>query len=116
MTAWPSSLPESVLVSSHGEQLANTALRSSMEAGAPKMRRRFTAAPKPVEVSMVMTGAQTQTFETFFDDTLAGGTLSFEWKLPRTDAATTYRFREPPSLKPVGPDQWEVAMKLETVP
>jgi len=116
MTAWPTSLPQNVQVRGYGERLANTALRSSMEAGAPKVRRRFTAAPKQVEVSLVMTSAETEDLEEFYDDALYGGTQPFDWTLPRTGAAITYRFLEPPSFRAAGPDQWEVAMKLETVP
>ncbi len=44
---WPSDLPQRVLADSFSETLADGRLRTAMETGHAKSRRRFSSAPKP---------------------------------------------------------------------
>ena len=116
MTAWPSSLPDYVLQQGHSEALANVTNRSQMDAGPAKVRRRFTAGPRTVNAIVRLTTAQTQTLDTFHETTLVGGSLAFDWVLPRTQTVTSFRFMSPPEYRPVGPGIWDATLKLEAMP
>lgn len=98
------------------EKWPNLMLRTEMEAGPAKQRRRFTTGPKPIEGSILIRNAEVPTLEAFWRDTLQGGVLPFEWANPRTQALATFRFTAPPELSPQsGGAWWRVALKLEIV-
>jgi hypothetical protein len=114
---WPASLPQDPLAQGFSEQAPNTVIRTTMEAGPPKMRRRFTAGIRNIECQLRLTSAQTDTLDLFFETTLAGGSLSFDWKHPRTGATVTFRFVEPPSYGAVARGTlWWASLKLEILP
>jgi len=119
MAAWPVSLPQSPLVNGYSEQMPKMGLRSSMDAGPAKQRRRFTAAVIPIGVRMALTNAQVETLVTFWDTTTSGGVLSFTWLHPRTGSAVTMRFiaDQPPDIQPLdSEDLYSVSFPLEILP
>lgn len=79
MPTWPASLPQKPLNDPYQEQAPWSVIQAPVE-GPPKSRRRYTAAPKPVEVQFLMTQAQLDTFEAFLDADLKGGSLTYEWR------------------------------------
>lgn len=94
---YPSTLPEFVLQEGYAEKLMPQTIETSMETGgSPKIRRRFTKKVKQFSVTILLTQAQFATFEDWWDTTLAGGSLPFEWVHPLTREITTFRFRNPP--------------------
>jgi len=113
---WPADLPQEVLFDGYDEQLPNVMLRTTMDAGPAKVRRRFTAAIRTISFNIEMTRAQVVLFETFFNDTLKGGSLAFDWVHPRTQAACTYRFTQPPGIQLVTGALCKVACKMEILP
>lgn len=118
---WPPSLP-SPKVDDLTESAVELGLRTSMDAGLPKMRRRFTAAPRPISCSLVLTRAQVATLDTFFVDTLEGGTGTFDWIDHRTGDDAVYRFTARPQYRPraprqaVGTEIWRATLELEIIP
>lgn len=92
---WPTTLPQYVLESGYQETTQDQTTETQMEAGPAKIRRRFTKSLKKFQVSMFLTSAQATTFETFWQTTCKGGSIPFDWKHPRTQAAATLRFRTP---------------------
>ena len=117
LIVWPSALPQEPLAQGFGEQAPNTVIRSQMEAGPSKVRRRFTAGVRNIECQMRLTPDQVETLDTFFVSTVAGGALSFDWKHPRNGTAVTFRFIEPPSYSPMTRGvAWQVSMRLEVLP
>jgi hypothetical protein len=64
-----------------------------MDAGPASVRNRFTAITQTFKGSMVLTGSQLTTFNTFFRTTIKHGSLSFTWIHPQTDASATVRFK-----------------------
>jgi chitodextrinase len=97
---WPTSLP-SVFQAQPGavETAPDMMLETQMDAGPPKARRRFTAAPRPVTGTLVLTQAQRATLDSFYVNTLQGGVLPFEWTHPMTGAIVVYRFVKQNGLK-----------------
>jgi hypothetical protein len=94
---YPSSLPEFVLQDGYSEKLNSQTIETQMETGgSPKIRRRFTRKVKTFQVTILLDAAQLATFESFWESTLSGGSLPFEWVHPLTRLATTFRFRNPP--------------------
>ena len=117
MAVWPASLPDDVLVDGYSERPPRVRLRTPMDAGPPKMRRRFTAAVEPIRCTMAFTRAQVTTFRTFYDTTLLGGVLTFDWTHPRTLAAVTFRFADPePEITPNSGKDWIGDFTLEVMP
>jgi hypothetical protein len=89
MPAWRSSLPkQSDLI----EMSRNdTIIRTSMDVGPQKVRRRSTKAIEAFSVSLHFTSKQLREFVDFWETDLAGGVGSFTWEHPRTDAQITCR-------------------------
>lgn len=115
-TIWPVALPQAPLVSGFGEKPPETTIRTQMDTGAAKVRQRTTAGARPMDTVFLMTTAQVATFETFFNTTLSGGSLSFEWTHPRTGTTGTFRIKSTPDYKPVGATHWHVSMQMEQLP
>jgi len=115
MPVWPSELPAAPLIG-HRETAPDTALRTSMDAGPAKVRRRFTAGVREIEVALVLDDTRITLLDTFFTDTLAGGTLRFTHRLPRTGVAMTFRFVSPPVYELIAPSRWRATLKLEVLP
>lgn len=95
MSTWPSTLPPIRVPVSVQPQ--DQTLRTSMDAGPQKARRRFSAVPTDIGYPMRMTGAQHATLMTFHDTTLKGGSLEFEMSDPVTGDTEDYRFTAPPA-------------------
>lgn len=103
MPTWPGTLPQYVQESGYREEIQDQTVESAMDTGPAKIRRRFTKSLRKFTISMQMTAAQVTTFETFWQTTVAGGSLSFDWVHPRTRAAATMRFRNPaPAITTIG--------------
>jgi hypothetical protein len=79
--------------------LPDTVLRTQMDAGPAKVRRRFTAGVEPTRASVLLTKAESATFRTWFRDTLLDGSLAFEHTHPLTAATATFRFTAPPQYR-----------------
>jgi hypothetical protein len=84
-----------------------------MEAGAAKARQRFTVAPREIEVSFRMTAAQVAVMRVFYEETLGGGTLPFDWIHPRSVGSSSFRFVEAPRVSATSANLFSVTAKLE---
>lgn len=116
MPTWPTTLPQILEQRSYREGMPDNVLRTSVDAGPEKRRRRFTAAPRPLAGTIRMTGMELQQFETFFRTTLADGTLAFDFPHPRTQATLSVVFASPPSWTNAGGDYYDVTLPLEIQP
>lgn len=114
---WPASLPcptdQNVQYSAILEPVQTT----SMETGAPKRRRRFSAVPETFTCQVILTQAQVATLKQFVEVTLAD-VGPFDWKDFRTNEAATYVLSKRPvyALAAAGANLWQVALELVTVP
>ncbi len=113
---WPSSLPQRPTVGGYQERFADTVLRTAMETGAAKTRRRFTAAPRQIEMTFRVNAAQAAILKTFFEETTAGGALPFDWMHPREGTSAEFRFVEAPRVSAVTGTLFSIAIKLEQMP
>ncbi|MFQ5776362.1 MAG: hypothetical protein ACE5GS_17725 [Kiloniellaceae bacterium] len=115
MVAWPASLPQDKLLAAVQETAPDLVVRTQMDAGPAKVRRRFTAGVRPFEMELDLTLSEVQTLDDFFVTTLAGGALAFDWQHPRTGATLSFRFVAPPSYVQ-NKGAWSVSLRIEALP
>lgn len=117
MATWPGTLPTAPEGTGYQEQPPNTSIRSTVDAGPPKVRQRFTAGVRPFTMTWLLSKAQVDQLDVFYVTTLGGGSLSFDGLLhPRKQTAAIFRFVEPPAYAYLGPDVWRASTKLEILP
>ncbi len=112
---WPTTLPEELLQRGYNQACPDVSLRTSMEVGPAKVRRRSTAQPYPVKGVVKVDESQLGTLREFYDDDLLGGTLRFSWKEPITLAAKEFRFTAPPNWSMTG-GWFDVRLEFEVLP
>ncbi len=115
MAVWPAGLPQKQF-SPVTEKRQDAAIRSSMDTGTPKKRRRFTAAVREITIPIVLSMAEKIIFDTFYITTLKEGVLPFDWTDPNDDTTIIeYRFVKPSRLtKKAG--EWKGMLSLEVLP
>ncbi len=116
MATWPASLPQYVLVEGYSEAPPQNTIRTSMDVGPPKMRRRSTAAVRPITGNQHMNKTQVAALDTFYVTTLNSGVDQFDWVHPRTQSAVDFRFTAPPQYESLGGTAWMVTLSLEVMP
>jgi hypothetical protein len=95
---WPSGLPLRFLQDPGAtEQPPDIVLETTMDAGPPKARRRYTAGYRMVSGSLALTHAQRAVLDDFYITTLQGGALTFDWIHPITAQPATMRFLPQPN-------------------
>ena len=114
---WPAGLQQKLDSDSFQETLSNTILRSDNDLGPAKVRRRHTKGVKEWTVSIKVSISEYSTFTTFYNTTLAGGSLRFEFPHPITAATELARIVDPPTIQPLnGGIVFKVNMKWEILP
>ncbi len=90
MATWPADLPQYFEADSYSYEPGSGVIRTQMDAGPPKVRRRFTAVYNVHRGAMIMSRTQFTTyFQPFVDTTLGGGVLEFIFPNPIDDGDTT---------------------------
>ena len=116
--AWPATVPDYLIKDGLSETAPQNAIRTNMDAGPPKVRRRGTAAVRPISGRIKMTATQADALDTFYTTTTKYGTLDFEWKHPRTRATVSMHFVGAPAFAPYGTEgnRWIASLALEILP
>lgn len=115
MVDWPANVPFFILRNGFSHVAADDVLRTPMDVGPTKARRRSTSAPQVATGSAYMTRAEYLLARAFVRDTLKGGALTFTADDPVTSETQTYRLTGPLSLAPMG-FGWRVSASLEILP
>ncbi len=115
MAIWPATLPQTPLQSGYEEGTINTSIRSSMEVGPAKIRRRISAGVKEVKFQFLFTSTQLSTFIEFYEDTLMSGAVHFTWNHPRTGVNEKWRFKKSPNWGKNG-SYYLTNLELEILP
>jgi len=116
MSIWPAGLPQKPQVSGFVETPPETTIRTQMDAGVAKVRRRFTAGARNITAIYEMTTAQIATFETFYTTTIKGGSLAFDLPDPRTGSTVSARITNVPQYRSIGGEYWSVPLAIEVLP
>lgn len=116
---WPSALPLPLL---EGYELKpkSGVVRTPMEAGPARQRRRFRRTPTMIPQSWLMTRSEFGLFELWFSDAIDGGAAWFDGPAANGTGLPTVQLqfvggadREPYTAKPVGGGLWRVTATLE---
>ncbi len=113
---WPFNLPAEMLVDGFRGEFAKTKLRTEMEAGPAKQRRRFTASVQPLFGSIEVTADQLDHLQRFHDVDLSGGSGEFTWAHPVTRNPVRMRFVNEPTYSALGGGIFKVDLVLEVMP
>lgn len=115
--AWPSSLQSVLNADSFTLDIGDTAIRSDMDVGPQKVRRRSTKGIDKVSCTINMVYTLYEDLYYFYDVTTNGGVLSFDFPHPITGDPATWRFLAPPQVSPMsGGYQFRVSMQWEKLP
>ncbi len=79
---WPTTLPQRPQRSGWKDQAPNNLIRTDMETGSAKVRRRGGDNQWKATALYVLTDAQRDALRTFAYDTIKGGALCFDWPHP----------------------------------
>ncbi len=115
MATWPVTLPPPAL-NTLRESPPRNVIRSNMDKGPAKTRRRTTANIRPLSFSLNLTEAQVQTLDDFFVTTLFSGADEFDYTHPRTGAPVTVRFVQEPEYSEREGVLYNVGIALEILP
>lgn len=114
--SWPAGLPQRWGGGAQ-RQPAGNVLRTEMDVGPPKMRRRATADFIPTSFSILLTTAEKDTLDTFYLTTLTK-VLPFDWKdfSTASEPTRTFRFVKEPAYQHAGGGLWMAHLELEQMP
>lgn len=114
---WP--LTKRVMQSGFTYTFADGRLKTAMENGPPKSRRRFSAAVRLVSAQYEGTLAEMTALETFWDVDTVGGSLPFQMpdQMRVAAPAWTVMFGDsPPQVSSVGGDAYRASFSLVIMP
>lgn len=117
---WPGGLPQgdAAIGDNLIEEGEDRVLYTKTTAGPGKLRPKYTIGPAKCSIPMVLTEAQVTTLMTFYNTTLYGGALAFDWVHPRTGLDQRFRFQPGvvPAVQMIVPDRHRVTLYLEMIP
>ena len=117
---WPVQLQDKLNQSDFQYALGDSTIRSDVEIGLSKVRRRYTRAIDSIVGSIWLDRTEVSIFINFYNTTLNGGINIFEFKDPLspTQELREYRFKSdtPPALRPVGGNTYSVTLVWEVIP
>ena len=113
---WPDSLPAYIIEDGYQEQAASLTIESSVDQGAPKSRRRFTALYIPMTMTIITDQDGRAAFDEFYYTTTSI-VLPWNWVHPMSQAAVVMRFRlPPPSYVPQGGTDVKITFSVWIIP
>lgn len=113
---WPSTLQQLLSEASFGIEEGDTTIRSEVDVGLAKVRRRFTKGVDRYSASIYLTVDQYTTFKNFFNVTLNGGVLTFNFNDPITQELSEYRFVGAPQYSSLGGGNFTASFTWEKIP
>lgn len=109
---WPSSLPQIMRLDGLKGRRKSSVVRTSMDAGPQKARRRYTVTTKEFSGSVVLNESQRELLENWYTNTLGDGVLRFVMQDPQTLQYAEFRFLEDYDEEALD-GLWQITMKLE---
>jgi hypothetical protein len=113
INTWPTTLPQKFRRDGFAQGTATDTIRSEMDRGVAKVRRRTSAAARPMSGDMVLTEAQLVTLEAFREANVA---VPIYFPNPRPSGNLLVRFDGPIEWSAFGGVYWLVKLKFEIMP
>jgi hypothetical protein len=115
--SWPTTLPQELTLDGYSQSAADNIIKSSPDIGPAKVRRRSTAAVRPVSGTLILNETGLEDFKDFFKEDLLDGSIRFSWADPDDGStAVEMRFTSPPAWTALGGGLSRVSMELEILP
>jgi hypothetical protein len=92
--SWPGALPKTLLIAGLSAKQNSNVIRTEMDAGPKKARRRYTANSKIFTGKMILDVNQRNILERFYHTDLADGVLRFNFTNPQTLTVQEFRFTD----------------------
>lgn len=109
---WPEGLPQVIILDGLEASRKNAVIRTEMDAGPAKARRRYTVATKIFTGSIVVSENQRRILESWYDTVLGGGVRRFIMKDPQTLEYSEFRFKQDYDEDSLD-GNWKITMELE---
>jgi hypothetical protein len=109
---WPVQLPATLLIDGFSKQPQSSVIRTAMDAGPKKARRRYTARTVEYSGKQVFSILELAVFEQFYYNVLADGVLRFNFTDPTTLEIAEFRFTDDYTVGAID-GLFEVTMQLE---
>ena len=110
--SWPETLPKTLLIEGLSAKRNSNVIRTQMDAGPKKARRRYTASSKTFAGKMLLDEEQRFDLDRFYRTDLADGVLRFIFTDPQTLETAEFRFTEDYTENSVD-GKFEIHMSLE---
>lgn len=120
--SWPQTLPWRPLLDGYNETLPELTIRTQMDVGPAKVRRRTTANVRLVRLRVgPIARTNCGVLETFYETTCQGGAVAFAWYADMKQSAIVfteawYRFIKPPAWTALGGGWYVATLELERMP
>jgi hypothetical protein len=109
---YPELLPSGLLADGFSKQPQSNVIRTTMDAGPKKTRRRYTAKTIKYSGKQIFDEAELMVFEQFYHNVIADGALRFNFTDPISQEIAEFRFTEDYTVNAVD-GLYEVQMSLE---
>jgi hypothetical protein len=109
---WPLTLPQSPLSGSLSIQKQENLVRAPADIGVGPRRRRASAVSHTMAFAMLLTSEELAVLKQFYDVTLGGGALSFDFTDPTTGDTREYYFDAPYQVQHEQVDIFRVSLVL----
>ncbi len=109
---WPAALPSGFLAEGFSKEPQSNVIRTSMDAGPKKARRRYTARAVKYSGRQIFDEAELAVFEQFYHTALADGVLRFNFADPVSGETAEFRFTEDYTVSTID-GLYEVTLSLE---
>jgi len=109
---WPEYLPAALLLNGLSKQPQSNVIRTAMDAGPKKARRRYTARTVKYSGRQIFDAAELAVFEQFYHTVIADGVLRFNFTDPMSLETAEFRFTEDYTVN-AAEGLFEVQMSLE---
>ncbi|MGM4891271.1 hypothetical protein [Tardiphaga sp. 839_C3_N1_4] len=116
--AWPAEFPQELEQNGFSEGVGDGVLEYQPDQGPSISRRRTSAVMRPLSGTMQMSAAQIATLRTFFDTTLMGGALPFEFPDQIQDGTLLVKFPKGagPSWSALSGELYRVQLSMMVLP
>jgi hypothetical protein len=113
---WPPGISKAFTSDAFTETPQEIVVRTDMDTGPPKVRRRFVNPVRAYTCDIVLRNAtEYTTLRDFYYVTCLGGTDTILMPHPITGVDTSFRFASPPKFSALG-IAWRAAFELEALP
>jgi hypothetical protein len=113
---WLSTLPQEPNEDGFTETPPNIILRTPMDVGPAKVRKRLSTNIRSITVQYTLTPAQILILDDLYVNVLYSGAYSFDCVHPRTQDPITVRFVSPPSYTAIEGGMYKANLSLEILP